>query len=129
MISELKRMLCTLCGTEIGSCALVRWLEPEATSGVQLGQPATGGSHEQRQSGETTRYGANLSDSECGRFRCWLNNSFDDANTGTARLLLDTGDHRDKLRFVGTSLMVHRPIHDDALYPGPPGSLIQSTLA
>src|SRR5580693_1234472 len=80
--------------------------------------------HEQRQSGETACCGANLFDSECRRFRCWPDIGFDDSSFGAARLLLDTRDHRDQLRFVSPTGMVHSPIHDDAFHPGPPGSLI-----
>jgi hypothetical protein len=57
-----------------------------------------------------------------------LNTGFDDASTGTARLLLATSDHRDKPRFVGTAGLVHSAIHDDAFHPGPPHSLIHGAV-
>ena len=89
-----------------------------------LGPDETGDGHGQRQSGETACYGAHLFDGECGRFWCWPDIGFDDSISGTARFLLDTRDHRDQLRFVSTTGMVHSPIYDDAFHPGPPGSLI-----
>jgi hypothetical protein len=57
-----------------------------------------------------------------------LNTGFDDANAGSARLFLDTCHYRDKLCIVSTTVMVHSPIHDDALYPDRPDAPIQRAM-
>jgi hypothetical protein len=110
-----------------GSRPSVARAEPETAPRRLPGE--TGGGHGQRKTGETAYCGANLFDSECGRFRCWPNIGFNDSDTGTARRLLDTRNHRDQLRFVSAAGMVHSPIYDDAFHPGPPGSLITTILA